>query len=120
MRTISRSARALARGGALILALSAVSCGGTEPVEAPATAVTREAFITTYVELRAEAIRSGNSQIADDARAEILRSNKVTEEDLLAFVEVHGEDVDFMRGVWDEVEARLDGMRVDPLPTEGS
>lgn len=74
----------------------------------------REAFIATYVDLRAAAIRAEDHRLSDELRSEILARHGVTEEGLLAFAEVHGGDVTFMRDVWDEVEERLDAARVLP------
>lgn len=78
-----------------------------------------EAFIAAYVDLRTEAIRSGVSELAPEVRAAVLARHGVTEEDLFAFVEAHGRDVAYMRSVWDEVERRLDGVRVDGSPSPG-
>lgn len=101
---------ATAFGAALLVA----ACG-----RAPAPAgggLDREAFIATYVELRATAVRRGTAELSDADRSEVLARMGVTEEALLAFVEAHGEDVDFMRSVWDEVEGRLDAIRIEGGP----
>jgi len=101
-------------GGLLLATIVAAtaSCSGG-PADAPATAaVDREAFVETYVDLRATAVRSENGTIDAAQRSEILARHGVTEAGLLAFAEVHGEDVDYMRAVWDQVESELDTMRL--------
>jgi len=88
------------------------SCSGG-PAGAPtAPAVAREAFVATYVDLRATAVRSEKGTVDAEQRREILARHDVTEAGLLAFAEEHGENVDYMRSVWDEVEAQLDSMRL--------
>lgn len=98
----------------LAAALLAAACG-----RAPSTAgggLDRETFVATYVELRAAAVRQGTAELSDAARTEVLTRMGVTEEELIAFVEAHGEDVDFMRAVWDEVEGRLEAIRLEGTP----
>lgn len=100
--------RAFALGAALL----AAACGRDGPVRAAKGGIDRETFIATYVDLRAVTIRGDSFAISDAQRAEVLARTGVTEAELLAFAELHGEDVPFMRSVWDEVEARLDAQRV--------
>lgn len=98
----------------LVLALLAAACG-----RAPSPAgggLDREAFIATYVELRSAAVRQGTAELTDAARTEVLTRMGVTEEALLAFAEAHGADVDFMRAIWDEVEGRLEAIRIEGGP----
>lgn len=105
---------------ALLLALAASACGGEAAAPAGVgPGVDREAFIAAYVDLRTEAIRAPDHRLTDETRAEIMARHGVTEEGLVAFAELHGGDVAFMRGVWDEVEARLDAARVLPDGGEG-
>jgi hypothetical protein len=106
----TRRLRALALG----LALAAAGCGADASTPAAEGGIDREAFIATYVDLRAATIRGDSFAISDDQRTAILSRHAVTEADLLGFAELHGEDVPFMRSVWDEVEARLDAQRVEP------
>jgi hypothetical protein len=94
-----------------VVVAATVSCSGG-PAHAPAVAVAREAFVTTYVDLRATAVRSEKGTVDAEQRREILARHGVTEAGLLAFAEEHGEDVDYMRSVWDEVEAQLDSLRL--------
>jgi hypothetical protein len=96
---------------AAIVAMTASCSGG--PAEAPAAApANRETFIETYVDLRATAVRSETGAIDADQRREILARHDVTEAALLAFAERHGEDVAYMSAVWDEVEQKLDALRL--------
>lgn len=101
------------RTASLALALSAFACGGEGTTSAGASVQDREAFIATYVDLRTAVIRGESHVLSDADRATILAEHGMTEEDLTRFAEVHGEDLNFMRGVWDDVEERLDGIPVD-------
>ena len=93
-------------------------CGGDAAAPERAAAIDRETFISTYVDLRTATIRAEGYELTPRDRAGILERHGISEDDLLAFVEVHGEDVAFMRTVWDEVEARLDAVRVLPSSDE--
>jgi hypothetical protein len=108
--------------GLLVLAVAAVAAGcGHGPSEATDTtgaAVDRETFISTYVDLRTAAIRSRPDSLAPQARARILGDHGVTEDGLLQFVQAHGEDVSYMRDVWDDVEKRLDSVRLGEDATD--
>ncbi len=66
----------------------------------------REAFMGAYVDLRVAALSSGTT-VLGSVRDSILAVYGVTGEDLLEFVDTHGEDVEFMRDLWAEVEGRL-------------
>lgn len=89
----------------------AAACGGG-PAGAPAETIDPETFIATYVDLRAAAVRADGGRIDADGRAAILARHGVSEEDLLEFASSHGEDVATMRRIWDEVERRLDALRL--------
>ncbi len=67
----------------------------------------REAFIGSYVDLRAAALSSGTTEIAGEVRDSILAVYGVTGEELLAFIDTHGESVEFMSELWSEIEGRL-------------
>jgi hypothetical protein len=108
----SRSIDRLARLP-LVLMMALSGCGGGRTPEVT-TSMASETFIATYVDLRATALSSGESLISDDERSEVLARHGVTEEDLTRFLETHGEDVELMRDVWDEVERRLDVQRLAP------
>ena len=82
------------------------SCGGGA-TDVPEDAVAREQFIGAYLDLRIAALSSGATTLVDEIRDSVLAINDVTEQDLLDFVDSHGEDVEFMRNLWTEVESRL-------------
>ncbi len=100
------------RTALLAVTLGVAACRGGSHSEAGA--LDREVFIATYVDLRAAAIRAEGMVLSDAERAEVLARHGVTEEQLVDFARLHGQDVEFMRTVWDEVEARMDGERVLP------
>jgi hypothetical protein len=106
------------RGPVLALSLLALACGGGASEPADGGGLDRETFITAYVDLRSAAIRGEGTWLNDADRTSILSRHGVTEDQLLAFAELHGQDVEFMRAVWDEVEARLDAIRVLPATDE--
>jgi hypothetical protein len=85
---------------ALLLVVGACGDAGPETIQ-------RETFVATYVDLRRAALENPARQITPAKRDEVLSRHGVTEEDLYAFVEAHGRDVDYMAGVWSDVEARL-------------
>lgn len=101
----------------LVLVMLLAGCGGGGASE-PSTGIDAETFIATYVDLRATALSSGEPMISEDKRADVLSRHGVTENDLTAFIEARGEDVEFMRDVWDEVERRLDVQRMVPDSTD--
>ncbi len=112
--TTDRSPTQGLRALALALALATASCIGDASAPPAEGGLDRETFISTYVDLRAVTIRGDSFAISDAQRAEILSRHGVTEDALLGFAELHGEDVPFMRSVWDEVESRLDALRIEP------
>lgn len=107
------------RRAAALLALVAAACSPDTAAPASGTTIDREAFIATYVDLRTTVVRAEAHELSDEDRSAVLSRHGVTEEDLLSFVETHGGNVAFMRQVWDEVEARLDAVRVLPGTDEG-
>lgn len=76
----------------------------------PSDVIDRETFIATYVDLRRAALTATDGELDDEARTEVLERHGVTEEDLLHFADAHGDDVDFLRSLWTEVEARMDSL----------
>jgi hypothetical protein len=58
------------------------------------------------VDLRVAALSSGTTELGS-IRDSILAVYDVTGEELLEFVDTHGEDVEFMRDIWAEIEGRL-------------
>ena len=82
--------------------------------QGPAT-IDREVFVETYVALRVAQLRgSGGDPLPAEERARVLAERAVTEEELLAFVEAHGRDPQFMERLWQDVEARLEQIRNAP------
>ncbi|MEX2048181.1 MAG: hypothetical protein WEB90_01240 [Gemmatimonadota bacterium] len=94
----------------------AAACG--EGGTTASTLLDREAFIETYVELRLGAIQSSDFTVSTEARDEILRSNGADREALLAFVDAHGRDPEYMTALWTEVDTRLNERR-EALSVEG-
>lgn len=82
------------------------SCSGGA-TDVPEDTLEREAFIGAYVDLRTVALSMGTTGIGDNVRDSILAVYGVTEKDLLDFVDAHGDNVEFMRDLWNEIEARL-------------
>jgi len=106
------------RGGVLLVLLLAVlplsaGCGddGAAPAAGDAETVPRETFVATYVDLRLQVLRSGAEEIDPEARERILSRHGVTGDELLRFVEVHGDDVRLMNEIWTEVQTRIDSIR---------
>lgn len=91
------------------------ACGPDGPP--PPATIPSETFVDVYVDLRASVLVGDNDEIDPEERDAILEHHGVTAEDLRLFVEVHGEDVSFMRAVWDQVEERLSGWGQD-IPSE--
>jgi len=86
-------------------------CGADRPLE-PDGLVDQETFIATYVDLRAAMLGTRDDSLAEVHRNEALERRGLSAEDLVAFVEFHAADLEYMRAVWDEVEVRLDTTRV--------
>lgn len=113
------------RGSALLSLMLLVpllaACGddGAAPSAADAETISRDVFVATYVDLRLTALRSGSEEISPSARDEVLARHGVTPEDLLEFVEIHGDRVQYMKELWNEVETRIDSIR-DPDDTTSS
>ncbi|MCJ7629304.1 MAG: hypothetical protein MUO50_13070 [Longimicrobiales bacterium] len=85
--------------------LSAAACDGTSSDPRPKEAISRETFVQAYYQLRSEGLRSPDSEITLVARDRILNDLGVTEEDLLNFVDVWGNDGEVMQGIWQEVDS---------------
>ena len=67
----------------------------------------RDVFMGAYVDLRVAALSSGTTEIEGDARDSVLAAYGVTGEELTQFVDVYGENVEFMRDLWTEIEGQL-------------
>ena len=113
MRPPARNGRRSAAGRGTLLLLMGIAGGaaaacGDDGRGAEADAIDRDTFVATYVDLRRASLEAGGGAIEAADRERILQEHGVTEEDLLRFADVHGADVAYMRGVWDEVQARLE------------
>lgn len=93
----------------LLLALPWVLAAGACSSEAPVreTAIDRETFISTWIDLREAALRSPRGDLAAPQRERILAEHGVTPEEMEEFARIRGADADYMRGVWEEVEERM-------------
>lgn len=103
--------RTLALACVVLVTPLAVACGD----QAESTLVSRARFVDAYVDLRVTALRREDETLTDSARAAVLARHDVTEDQLLEFATAHGGDLEFMRDLWNEVEARLDSV---PLAVE--
>lgn len=106
-------------GGSVVLALAATvaataTCAPNESVSSDV--MTREAFIETYVALRAAGLQTESRVISPEDRERVLAERGVAQEELLHFAQVHGGDATFMREVWEEVESRLEDRQTDVEP----
>lgn len=90
--------------GILALALVSGACGDHAARD---DGIERETFVEAWVDLRTAALRHGEEGLPEAERTRILAEHDLTEEDLLRFAEAHGDDVAFMKDVWDEIEVRL-------------
>jgi len=98
----------------LILLLSAsplLACSSADSEEGRKDAISSEAFITAYVELRIAALRAPGQELTLQARDRVLRRLELEEKDLLDFVDAYGKDVQFMRRVWENVDSILEDRR---------
>lgn len=99
---------------ALVLAalLLGAGCGGdgSAPVAEEET-ISQEAFVEAYIALRVVGLRAPQQLIPPEDRQRVLSEQGVTEDELLEFVEVHGQDVERMQDIWNEVERRLEELR---------
>jgi hypothetical protein len=83
------------------------ACGrvGANP-EAGAT-ISRERFVQAYYLLRLEDLRYPGTDLSIQARDSVLNEVGVTEEELLAFVDVWGRDADVMQSIWQELDSLM-------------
>jgi hypothetical protein len=86
-----------------VILCSSCSGGTTDPPEDTAE---REAFIGAYMDLRTESLGYPSTDLDNEVRDSILSVYGVTDQDLLDFIDMHGEDVEYMRDLWTEVETR--------------
>ncbi len=91
---------------ALLLGVASGACGANTPNEVVDT-IDRETFIEVYVDLRSVALRKTSRKVNAAERDSLLAMHEVTEEDLRLFLEVYHTEADFMRDLWNDVEARI-------------
>jgi hypothetical protein len=91
---------------ALALAV-ALLLSGCARSDAP-TAIERDNFVETIVELRHAAMETRGDTAAYEVRKQqILQANQVTEAELRDYVAHHGQDVEHMAEVWNDINTRL-------------
>ena len=91
---------------ALFLGVASGACGANTPNEVVDT-IDRETFIEVYVDLRSVALRKTSCKVNAVERDSVLAMHEVTEENLRLFLEVYHTEVEFMRDLWNDVEARI-------------
>ena len=114
-----RPPRPMLIASAFLLVLSAAGCSLGDSRRDSDQAISREMFIEAYVQLRAASVRYPDGQMPLEARDSILESLNLTPEDLLTFVEVHGNEPGFMYEVWEDVNVRFREVRIDPRGPPG-
>ena len=102
---------------ALLLGVASGACGTNTPNEMVDT-IDRETFIEVYVDLRSVALRKTSRKVNAVERDSVLAMHEVTEENLRLFLEVYHTEVEFMRDLWNDVEARISLMLL--MAGEGS
>ena len=95
-------------GALIILLLGAASgaCDRGTPNSVKDT-IGREVFVDLYVDLRSVALRRTTRRINAAERDSVLAMHEVTLEDLRLFLEVYQADAEYMRDLWNDVEARI-------------
>jgi len=100
----------------LLLALLApwnLACSLSGPDSAKQDTISRETFIEAYFRLRMRALReSSDAELSLQVRDSILGELDLTDQDLLTFVEVWGEDGEVMNDVWQVVDSLIRVERV--------
>ncbi|MDE2772425.1 MAG: hypothetical protein OXI46_01790 [Gemmatimonadota bacterium] len=90
-----------------LASLAAVLLLGCHEDTDPSGVIGREVFITTWVDLRNAAAEYRGGALPESERTRLLRERGVSEDQLLAFVDTHGEDPRYMLDIWTEVERRM-------------
>lgn len=101
-----------------VILVSCDALDGPGPPSGEDSTIDRETFVSVYVDLRLEAIRSPDGTLPPGRREEVLRRHGVDRNDLLRFVEVHGERAQFMREVWAEAQERIERAREEQQPED--
>jgi hypothetical protein len=94
--------------------LAGVGCSSPPSDPAAELTIPRETFLEAYVQLRAAAMRSSRWQIGTAERDRILAGLGITEQDLIIFVEVRGDDLEYMTGLWSDVDSIMLNWRTRP------
>jgi len=89
-----------------ILISVAAACSDNAPTTDLA-AIERSSFIDVYVDLRHVALRKTSRVLNANERDSVLAMHDVVEEDLRTFLEAHHTEAEYMRDLWNEVEARI-------------
>lgn len=83
----------------VVVTLLLVGCGD----DASPGTMDREAFVEVWVALRAAAVGSDDGVLPPGERERILDAHGASADELAAFVDAHGDDVEFMDELWREV-----------------
>ncbi len=89
------------------------ACGHRAPTRSGL--LTREQFVSTYVALRKARAQATSKQDFVARRERVLGQRGVTSEQMRVFVRAHGDDLRYMRGVWEEIGERLEP-KEEPKP----
>ena len=92
--------------GIVVFAVGPGACTDGPPSEVPTT-IERDLFIDAYVDLRDVALRKPSRVLNAAERDSLLAMHELTEDDLRTFLEVHHVEAEYMRDLWNEVEARI-------------
>lgn len=99
-------------GAALLLV--PLACGGNDEVPVVEGVIDRETFISTYVDLRSQAVGNRDLTLSAEHREEVLARHGVDEESLLDFVDAYGAELHYMNELWADVESRIEAL--PPVP----
>ena len=91
---------------AVFVAMACAACTDDAP-SAVHDVIDRETFIDVYVDLRHVALHKTSRKINPTERDSVLTLHDVTEEDLRQFLDVYHTEAEYMRDVWNDVEARI-------------
>lgn len=93
------------------LLLTACESGDAGPQPGPdseSPTISREAFVSVYVDLRMAALRNPETEVTRAERERILEAHGVSSEELLQFVETRSrEDPRGMQEIWAEIQDRI-------------
>lgn len=89
------------------LFLGVAGCGGKDSNPRAGEAISKELFIEAYVQLRLVGLRSPSKALSLEARDRVLEKVGTTEEELLTFVEIWGNNGDVMVEVWGSIDSLM-------------